>query len=191
MFLSAVCLLCLTSCLSQDPGEDAGAGQPGDGTCQVSAQCTRFETCIDGRCVLMDASTNLPPDKDGGGGGGEDGGCPWCEEDSGVVQNSCEYGTCPGCCTTAGYCEPFGSTDTTCGVNNGPCVNCTESGKICVNHQCQEQGDDCTFGECTGCCDFSNNCQNGLSSTACGNGGATCIDCTISSQTCKSGYCSN
>jgi hypothetical protein len=51
----------------------------------------------------------------------------------------CGLGACTGCCQAGTCVTP--STNTACGVNGGGCVNCTASGRICVDGACQQLDD--------------------------------------------------
>jgi hypothetical protein len=43
----------------------------------------------------------------------------------------------------------------------------------------------CGFLTCQGCCESDGGCVPGLDSIACGGSGNTCLDCTLTSQTCN------
>jgi hypothetical protein len=49
-------------------------------------------------------------------------------------------------------------------------------------------GDRCSV-TCTGCCDAKGVCNTGTLDTACGSGGASCIDCTQSRVICNGQVC--
>jgi hypothetical protein len=54
-----------------------------------------------------------------------------------------------------------------------------------VSNLCQCDSTSCTLG----CCDGAGVCQTSEVDTLCGLAGATCTDCTLTSQTCGAGAC--
>jgi hypothetical protein len=185
ILLCAVMLVSIQACgTSSNSSPDVPSGP-----CKFNSQCGIGYLCIDGECFGIDAGPFIPGNdtgyipKDGGtnpdGGGGKDGG----------VVESCSQGTCSGCCNQYSVCI-VGTEDIACGQNNADCQDCTLNSFICKNHACVNPTKTCSLGTCTGCCDSFDNCQNGFSNVQCGKNGATCQDCTIFSQTCKSSSCS-
>ncbi|HXN33009.1 MAG TPA: hypothetical protein VN894_14160, partial [Polyangiaceae bacterium] len=96
-----------------------------------------------------------------------------------------------GCCDATGACQP-GASDTECGTPYISCENCTLSGTQCSNQQCGASLDAgvCNAQSCpSGCCDSFGQCQQGITSTACGNSGTNCQTCLASNQTCSNQQC--
>ena len=95
-----------------------------------------------------------------------------------------------GCCDRTGQCQP-GASNTQCGSSSnayGYCVDCTPYGTQCDFQSCIAAGDAGVCNEQTcpnGCCDSNEQCQQGLTSTSCGNFGTTCQNCL------PAGVCSN
>jgi len=115
---------------------------------------------------------------DGGGGDSGDGG-------------ACNPTTCPtGCCDGSGICQN-GTDLTACGFGGGACNNCQAQGfdfcdpqiKACGNIQPACDATTCMAGCCT-LFDGQNACVSGVSSLACGTGGAMCTDCTQNGKVC-------
>jgi hypothetical protein len=49
----------------------------------------------------------------------------------------------------------------------------------------------CDEQSCAGCCDGQGICQIAESDTACGAGGSTCTDCSVTNQTCQASACAS
>ncbi|MGA7123745.1 MAG: hypothetical protein WBY94_26810 [Polyangiaceae bacterium] len=101
----------------------------------------------------------------------------------------CDSQTCPaGCCDSLGDCQP-GSLNTACGNSGNACQECESAGgEQCVFQQC-EIGNDagtCSAQTCAaGCCDSSRQCQQGVTSLACGALGVNCQNCLGNFEQCS------
>src|ERR1700690_4030928 len=96
-----------------------------------------------------------------------------------------------GCVDALGNCQP-GSSNTACGNGGQNCVDCTVSGIACLRQQCFEAGDagGCNAETCpAGCCDYTNQCRQGITGTACGRSGVNCLDCVLEGQICSNQTC--
>ena len=99
--------------------------------------------------------------------------------------NPCENGTCDGCCDGDFNCLP-GTAHDQCGLAGRECVDCATLGGTCQNGSCVGT-DPCGPNNCPGCCTTEGSCLAGTTSSACGIGGAQCIDC--GRIDCIDGYC--
>ncbi|MEO9236165.1 MAG: hypothetical protein ABI421_22685 [Polyangiaceae bacterium] len=105
---------------------------------------------------------------------------------------SCNPATCPdGCCDDNGVCQGGGDSLNACGSNGGSCVDCIAEGFDTCDpdtHSCARQITSCDQGSCpNGCCLSTVDglfCEDGTSTSACGNAANTCDDCGTSGQTC-------
>lgn len=97
---------------------------------------------------------------------------------------TCTATSCAGgCCVGPDTCVmPDG--DTSCGTGGEQCENCTGEGKTCQNHVCATIPCAQTCATSNGCCASDGTCHGGFLSTACGEDGNACVDCTASSETC-------
>jgi hypothetical protein len=129
----------------------------------------------DGAAVSMSAAS-----QDGGAGheGGLGGGSPGV----GYPDGGCSPLTCKsGCCSNDGTCLP-GTAPAQCGNGGLVCVACSAIGYGCVSQGCSPAA---TCTGCDGCCKAGTCNPNGKTQdNACGHGGAVCVDCTGSNQTC-------
>lgn len=115
------------------------------------------------------------------------------------VQPGCGPGTCSGCCF--GEECVTGTDQTACGDQGEACDNCVAAGQSCAAQlgsggTCVNVAS-CNATSCPGCCDLADTCQPGFIDTLCGQGGASCTDCTqlapastcdlgVSPRTCQS-----
>jgi hypothetical protein len=143
-------------------------------------------TCVEGDCICVADCANACQGEDDGCGG------------------TCPQHTCKGCCNESGVCQS-GTSSTACGSGGGACTDCTTSGLVCSGGQCacipdcqgkcagadDGCGNPCSKNHCSGCCDDALECQTGKNDTVCGNGGASCMDCTLQGQTCTGGHCAS
>jgi hypothetical protein len=108
-----------------------------------------------------------------------------------VMCNANHSNCTTGCCDSSGVCQPA-FVDTTCGPFGGRCVDCTTEG---AGLSCAFNGNGyaceappppaCDSSNCSGgCCDSNGVCMGGFIDTGCGQGGASCIDCTAIGSTC-------
>lgn len=125
-----------------------------------------------------------------------------CNGGSDGCGGSCTVNTCTGCCDEQLVCRK-GTANGLCGAGGEICDNCLATGLTCVDGDCtcvascenacpgQDDGcgGTCPQNTCEGCCDEDNICVAGASSTACGEGGGACIDCTTTDLVCSSGQC--
>ena len=202
--------ICKPYCTGRCKGEDDGCGDPCPtntctGCCDVGDVCqpgtassacgtsgetcascpVSTPTCVSGTCKCVpDCAAKCQGVDDGCGG-------------------TCPINTCFGCCDASNVCQP-GTADNACGLAGAACVDCAASGEKCAGWKCKcfpscngkcQGADDgcgspCLINHCKGCCDASKACQAGTVDTACGENGAACTDCTLSSQTCTSQSCS-
>ena len=140
-----------------------------------------------------------------------------CKPDGGTCrtnQSCCSEGTCqPGNVESAcgsgddcEVCDAANQSGTVCvpsGTGSGYHCGCTSQGDCPAGRACLLAGIALCTTSCNqpnetpcngGCCSgdpFSGGgtCQPGTEDTACGNTGATCVDCTSSGATCMSGTC--
>jgi hypothetical protein len=101
------------------------------------------------------------------------------------TSSTCNAANCLGCCQD-NICYPGSSTDR-CGVSGASCASC-QAQETCSSGVCAAST--CDAVSCPGgCCSASNTCLTGDTSSACGNGGATCQTCgadeSCTQQTCK------
>lgn len=104
---------------------------------------------------------------------------------------ACDSTTCPnGCCDPSGTCRQ-GTELNACGFGGVACNDCQQQGfDFCDSqiHACGNIQPTCDVSTCpTGCCTLFNGqlaCVSGVSSLACGGGGAKCLDCTQNGQVC-------
>ena len=119
----------------------------------------------------------------------------------------CSPANCGGCCV-GNVCSP-GTAHSGCGKAGDPCVDCAASGGVCsaVARVCLDScapscqgkcrgaddgcGGRCPLNDCKGCC-VEVQCVSGQVDGACGQDGATCVDCTTASGAgqCREGVCS-
>ncbi len=103
-----------------------------------------------------------------------------------IDASTCGPTTCPGgCCDSSGVCQS-GSQNNACGIGGNACTNCTQLAEVCdASQACEVPPPPCTPTSCAnGCCDANGVCEAGFLDTACGQGGATCANCTTSGATC-------
>lgn len=109
---------------------------------------------------------------------------------------SCSAANCGGCCDSDGKCQP-GNEPLACGTNAGSCGRCG-AGTECKNGTCTATGTGggsgggggatCSPANCSGCCDVSGFCQQGITAGACGVNGTLCATCG-GGQVCQFGSC--
>jgi len=94
----------------------------------------------------------------------------------------CGPSNCTGCCDSTGTCQP-GSAPGACGTAGATCTNCP-TGDTCASGVCKPPTSACSPA-CLAyqCCDSSGVCQNSVNTT-CGGGSAACVDCTANGQDC-------
>jgi hypothetical protein len=105
-----------------------------------------------------------------------------CGEDT--PAGGCGPANCSGCCHEGSCVQP--PTDKMCGAAGFPCTDCTLMGQTCSAKGLCEGGGACGPESCTGCCQ-GNTCIESLTDATCGTGGAACVDCTATGQTCDVG----
>jgi hypothetical protein len=181
-----------------DGGLGAVAPKPDEAGSSADAYATLFEDgsgeADPGDAPGAEAAPNQPPAQDGAGGAGV------CDP------------SCAGCCDSTRACVT-GSSDTACGKGGGPCADCNAVGSTCQpggtcalpssgsssggfsssssgsSGSGSSGGGGCSSASCpTGCCQ-GGTCHSGASNFHCGAGGATCVDCTTTMQTCLSHQC--
>lgn len=92
---------------------------------------------------------------------------------AGKCKDPCGPNNCKGCCD-GDTCVAGSSTDA-CGGDGAACSSCAAQGSfVCSNQTCIEGSCQAT---CTSGCCTASGCQPGTEATACGSGGAACIDC--------------
>jgi hypothetical protein len=126
------------------------------------------------------ASSGGADTKEGGGGG------PGYGDD--IPLPSCGPHNCKtGCCSQGGACVE-GTAPDQCGKGGLDCMNCKAVGYGCKDQGCNPQT---TCTGCDGCCKAGEcNTAGKTQDNACGGGGAVCVDCTTSGQTCDgNGHC--
>ncbi|MBI5537396.1 MAG: hypothetical protein HY898_32030 [Deltaproteobacteria bacterium] len=97
----------------------------------------------------------------------------------------CSASTCPtGCCSDTYTCA-VGTDANACGKGGESCKNCKAEGLSCSasTHTCTSSPK-CGPGTCSGCCDSSDLCRQGIEATACGANGQACQNCSNSGQQC-------
>lgn len=118
--------------------------------------------------------------------------CIAIEGGSGGVctDQQCGPQTClEGCCSN-GVCLS-GQTEMACGTGGVACQACGP-GEFCHGDNCRP-GTPCTNQNCAGCCQIEDDggaCLAGSADNECGQGGATCQNCTLAQGVCASGVCS-
>src|SRR5207249_5475485 len=98
----------------------------------------------------------------------------------------CDPQSCPnGCCDQSGNCVAGGASNNAfCGKGGLACIDCTASGKTCINGACTG----CTPANCpSGCCS-GDSCLAGTSDLACGSNADACVQCP-GGQRCDQGAC--
>ncbi len=115
----------------------------------------------------------------------------------------CDATSCPDGCCNADRCEVRALG--TCGVGGEACVSCDAqradscgsdgacrcgAGLMCdVGQRCLAGACICDSVSCTSGCCSGTTCQPGTQDGTCGGGGASCQDCTVTSQVCLSQTC--
>lgn len=162
--------MALASCSSEDPA------QPG---CDCPSGCCANGLCLPGN---TNDACGLPSTP-----------CKLC-----TGTQTCQLGTCTGSvtprptqcgdcqtgCCKGTVCAP-GTDDGACGGGGQSCVDCEMSQLVCdaQERRCTlpATADPCEG--CTGCC-TNTRCEEGTADTACGKGGARCLDCAALNQIC-------
>jgi hypothetical protein len=150
-------------------------------------------------------------DDSGGSQGGDDATTAGDDASASDDGGSCAA-TCAGCCDVNGTCND-GTEDSVCGLQGVDCVDCVVASETCQSGSCATgsgssggspsgsasgsssgssggTSGSCTLLNClTGCCQ-GNTCITKTSTTACGNLGNACKDCSATGQTCNLGMCS-
>jgi hypothetical protein len=103
----------------------------------------------------------------------------------------CGPATCAGCC--AGSICVAGTTNASCGSHGLACQQCTGPHIWCsplgAAGLCLSEGhNSCLPGNCAGCCDSNDVCQDPVAIGACGTGATSCQFC-LPGQACNSGQC--
>ena len=103
-----------------------------------------------------------------------------CTGDGGDPGGGVDAGAdlCTGC-LQGGSCLS-GTSRVACGAGGMECTACAGD-DLCVAGECvppdePEEPDGCGAGTCGGCCD-GDSCLSGTAGSACGTGGAACVDC--------------
>jgi hypothetical protein len=143
--------------------------------------------CVGGVCARGFQNTAC------GSGGGQ---CQNCRNQNATCSASrtceqtpvCNAQSCPTGCCQGNKCMT-GTADTQCGgggsdggTGGQQCVDCTIFNATCQNHVCQTK---CGPENCSGCCDATGTCVAGRSSSACGQFGDACDDCTARASFCN------
>ena len=168
---------------SRDAGGGPGTNPGGSGADADGVQAMTTDDATDD----MTAANDAPAGDDGSAG-----------SDAGTVGPSSDAGgcaSCNGCCDLGGACVS-GVSDTSCGSGGGSCTDCTmiggscQPGGTCSANPVPDAGNDggstgqrdagaCSQRTCrNGCCDSNGVCQPGTTTTACGQNGQRCRDCT-------------
>lgn len=103
---------------------------------------------------------------------------------------ACGPWNCQGCCDAYGNCRSGGQQQA-CGNSGQQCRNCSMQDLVCDpnQHVCvPDQG--CGPWNCPGCCTPNGTCLPGNTDWRCGEGGAMCVNCTMSNSMCIDGACS-
>ena len=172
-----------------------GAGETCDATSRtcVAAKCDAT-TCSG--CCTATGECHTGTDQSFCGSGGDT--CVDCTSsggscnasDAGVggscvaTPPSCNSTTCAdGCCIGADTCvHGVSQTDNACGLGGAQCQNCTNAAKVCSGNACTTIPCAQSCATSNGCCAADGTCHAGFLSNACGQGGASCVDC--GTQTC-------
>lgn len=162
-----------------------GGGGAFGGTCQSGSLAT---ACGSGGAPCADCTSGYDP-------GYQSNGIPFSTPAGTCSAQQCVYPAPTacffGCVDAAGHCLP-GASDTQCGIYGSDCTDCTASGGECVNQQCcaQEDAGACNEQSCpSGCCDWSGNCQQGLTNVVCGTSGTNCQNCLSIGDVCSDQRC--
>ncbi len=175
-------------------GVPCGGDHP-DGMTSTCAECGQggCETCDATSChaCVPDCAGKACGDPDGCGSrcDGACGSGEFCSIALGKCSNHCDASTCPnGCCDGSGACRG-GIDDAACGANGQHCQAC--SGHACIALDAENApapGGACRACDSTtckhGCCTSDGHCEV-TSDAACGNAGATCVDCTLQGSVCQ------
>ncbi len=165
--------------------QETGVPEAGGCTPQNCAGCCSGSACVTAQSVQQCGSEGQA--------------CIACAQDEickGTcvrMQENCGPSNCAGCCGV-NTCS-VGSSDVACGSGGAACSRCvpSEGTGQCVASS-NGMGGTCTDQSCGpktcpgGCCTASGTCVSGVSPTACGQGGAACVDCG-SSMICVGGMC--
>lgn len=169
------------------------------GTCDVATQaCTGGQNCSPTTCNVGCCKNNscLPGNTNAACGDGG-GACVDCAASGGTCDlttrtckgsTGCAPGNCPGCCDGTSCLS--GGTNTACGKGGVACVDCASLSAVCngATGKCESTGS-CSPASCSSGCCAGNTCMPGTAPTACGTGGALCVSCTQSYQSCTAGNC--
>jgi hypothetical protein len=185
LFLMFLSLIMVPGC-----SEDSGGGDVGVDVGVDTARTCDPQSCSQGCCTADKECVTSPTNTQCGRSGGL---CIDCTQGGGTctVKGNGAYCELPAACSAAscpsGCCEKqlcwTGASDLVCGAGGAPCVDCTVGGQTCVAQACTGTVT-CDAQSCaTGCC-RAGKCLEGTSDFACGTGGAVCLDCTGSGQSC-------
>jgi hypothetical protein len=176
-----------------DPGEtcDPGSGSPTP--CPMAGDCDSHDPCVLGQsmgepCHQFCFFTYPVGDGDP---------CP--APDGGVSEGLCQRHSCCRGCWDGTNCGS-GNALTACGRGGKSCSDC-DQGDECTAKSCNSDGScgavhvadhvqcdsgkgACLAGACCEGCIGPNGCEIGNAITACGAGGASCVDCTSINSPC-------
>jgi hypothetical protein len=114
----------------------------------------------------------------------------------------CTNASCAdGCCLADGFtcirgadlgkahCGIGGATCSGCGATSDGCTNgacsCGSTAECVAGQACNQSGVcECNATSCSGCCDSTQHCVAAPGLSACGHGGASCVDCGIRASAC-------
>lgn len=113
------------------------------------------------------------------------------DEDGGPPTGVCNATTCPsGCCDASNVCR-LGTDGRFCGAGGGRCTDCIATGfEFCdaSRKTCARNVQTCDATTCpSGCCTNDGGrprCVSGSEAVACGQGGLTCVNCTLQGRAC-------
>ena len=133
-------------------GKECGSWSDGCGSQISCGTCTGQDECNNGKCKCEPECQGKNCGSDGCGGScgtcsGQDkcvnGKCEClakcagkCSGASNGCGGTCSGNDCSGCCS--GSTCKLGTSDSNCGKNGGSCTNCTDSGEVCENKQCDK-----------------------------------------------------
>lgn len=176
-------------CMTCGPNQSCNTGA---GFCETIPEKCGPDNC-DGCCVGDVCARGLQNTACGAGGEVCDN-CKSRGQDCDALTRTCkstpkcDQFSCPNGCCQGNTCMP-GTSDTQCGgfgfdggIGGQQCQNCALFGQTCQNHQCISK---CGPGNCNGCCNASGVCVGGISSTACGQFGDSCDNCTARGSFCN------
>lgn len=171
---------------------DSGAPSEGGAPCDAT-------TCPTG-CCDPSGACRVGTELDACGFGGvacgdcEQQGFDFCDSQAhacGNLQPTCDVTSCAaGCCTlyNGQHACVSGISSLACGSGGLACADCVAGGQQCDPQTRACVSAPCGPSNCKGCC-AGDACVTSPSDAQCGTGGAACVDCATSGETCGGATC--